>query len=522
MQEHIVCVTLSASPNYISASVDIKLICNLDESIENVANVTFRRNLDIIGSAKCSKLYRKYFHNYRRRNFGSCHFWDKFCCDYINNTVTWTYTPYTTPIIDETFYCEVNGDNGQDSNSTTVRPADAPETVVLSPSTEVYTRTEGGSISSITCSADCYPVCNFTWTYPDNRTLPRSYFNEYSLKKTHDGEYTCRAFNEIGYKEKSITVIVNYAPDNVHLSPNSTSLIVEENKHVSITCLANCRPQCEYRWTGQTNWSSSNKQFLIRYVKRANSGSYRCAARNGVGYEYSSYVLVTVHSRPTKVKSVAAKSTGSTTVSVAWIPDLSVVPKSNFTLHYKTRNDIFFTNMPFKEYDDHLTIYLLHVKSLIPSTEYVFKISSENYLGRTESKAVRCVTRAEPSASIRTDLVGGISLISIALLIIIITLVLVQSFQLLTHRSDTSIGGSRCISDGTTKTDRSTNIEESLYEITNLQLLNIGSSSEASQSNNETTQELSETPGDKLLRTSAGRNFTEKQHEHMRLTATGN
>ncbi|XP_052061964.1 uncharacterized protein LOC127702028 [Mytilus californianus] len=127
---------------------------------------------------------------------------------------------------------------------------------------------------------------------------------------------------------------------------------------------------------------------------------------------------------------------------------------------------------------------------------------------------------AEPSASIRTDLVGGISLILIALLIIIITLVLVQRFQLLKQRSDTSIGGSRCISDGTTKTDRSTNIEESLYEITNLQLLNIGSSSEASRSNNETTKELSETSGDKFLRTSAGRNFTEKEHEHMRLTAT--
>ncbi|XP_071173997.1 neural cell adhesion molecule 2-like isoform X2 [Mytilus edulis] len=591
LQEHIVCVTLSASPNYISAFVDIKLICKLDESIENVNIVTFGRNSSIIGSVKCSNNMGLFFH--RRHKFRRCHFRDKSCCDYINNTVKLTYKPFTTPITDETFYCDVNGD----MNSTTLRPAVspsstefkitqgntvenitcsaecwpictfqwigqnyknegaelllenitisqsgryrckaknslrtesskyitmdvlyAPETVVLSPSKEIYTRTEGSSIRSITCSADCNPVCNITWMYPDKRTLPRSYIYEYSLEKTHDGEYTCKAFNEIGYKEKSVTVIVNYAPFDVQLSPNSTSFIVEENKHVLITCSADCRPQCEYQWTGQTDWSSSNKHLIIRYAKKADSGSLRCAARNNVGYTYSSYVRVTVHSRPTKVETIAAKSQGSTTVSIAWIPDMSVIPRQNFTVQYKRRNYADFTNMPFEEYTNQQNIYLLHVKSLTPSTEYVFKILSENYLGRTESTEVRFVTKGEPIASIRPDLVCGISLISIAVLIIIITFVIVQRFLLIKYGSDTTIGGSRCKRDGTTKPERSTNTEESLYEITNLQLLNIGSSVEASRDNNVSTHELGDTPHDNFLRTPADRNLTDKQH--VRLTAT--
>lgn len=115
--EQIVCVTLSASPNYVSAFVDIKLICNIDELIENAKIVTFGKNSSVIGRVKCSKKTRLFF--YRRHNYGRCHFWNKSCCDYTNNTVTWTYKPFTTPIIDETFYCEVNGY----SNSTTVRPA---------------------------------------------------------------------------------------------------------------------------------------------------------------------------------------------------------------------------------------------------------------------------------------------------------------------------------------------------------------------------------------------------------------
>lgn len=71
---------------------------------------------------------------------------------------------------------------------------------------------------------------------------------------------------------------------------------------------------------------------------------------------------------------------------------MSVVPRQNFTLQFKRRNDIDFTNMFFEEYANQQNIYLLHVKSLTPSTEYVFKILSENYLGRTESTEVRFVT----------------------------------------------------------------------------------------------------------------------------------
>ncbi|XP_063442590.1 carcinoembryonic antigen-related cell adhesion molecule 20-like [Mytilus trossulus] len=378
-----------------------------------------------------------------------------------------------------TYWCQAKNVIGtQNSKNITLTVQYGPDTIVVFPSelNGRYIRTEGDSIRNITCWADCHPVCNYTWTYPDNTTNVTSYFYKYALEKIHDGEYTCRAFNEIGSKEKTIRVVVNYAPENIQLSPNITPIIVQENIFYSITCSANCRPQCEYKWTGQTRWSAWNNLLFRRNVKRSDSGNYRCEVRNGVGRTYSSYVRLTVHTRPTKVKNITVKSTGSTTASIAWIPDMTVVPAQHFILHYKTRNDMDFTSVLFKEPENQQNIFLLHVKSLIPSTEYVFKISSENYLGQTESIEFRSVTSAGQISPIRPDFIGGIALILIALLVIIITMVLVHRFRLLTQRLDTTSGCSCCIKDSTSKTTRPT--EERLYENTSLQLQNLGSSTE--------------------------------------------
>ncbi|XP_071174001.1 cell adhesion molecule CEACAM20-like isoform X3 [Mytilus edulis] len=420
-----------------------------------------------------------------------------------------------------TYWCQAKNVIGtKNSTNITITVQYGPDTIVVSPLEWYgrYIRTEGDSIKNITCWADCHPVCNYTWTYPDKTTNVTSYFYKYALEKIHDGEYTCRAFNEIGSKEKTIRVVVNYAPENIQLSPNITPIIVQENIFDSITCSANCRPQCEYKWTGQTRWSAWNNLLFRRNVKRSDSGYYRCEVRNGVGRKYSSYVRLTVHTRPTKVKNITVKSTGSTTASIAWIPDMTVVPAQHFILHYKTRTDMDFTSVLFKEPEHQQNIFLLHVKSLIPSTEYVFKISSENYLGQTESIEFRSVTSAGQISPIRPDFIGGIALILIALLVIIITMVLVHRFRLLTQRLDTTIGCSCCIKDSTSKTTRPT--EKRLYENTSLQMQNLGSSSEASGGIEEITQERGGATRGNVLSRPADEPLIEEHYEIIQIPTT--
>ncbi|XP_076111752.1 uncharacterized protein LOC143079994 [Mytilus galloprovincialis] len=196
---------------------------------------------------------------------------------------------------------------------------------------------------------------------------------------------------------------------------------------------------------------------------------------------------------------------------------MTVVPAQTFILHYKTRNDMDFTSVLFKEPENQQNIFLLHVKSLIPSTEYVFKISSENYLGQTESIEFRSVTRAGQISPIRPDFIGGIALILIALLVIIITMVLVHRFRLLTQRLDTTMGCSCCIKDSSSKTARP---KERLYENTSLQLQNLGSSSVASGGIEEITQERGGATGGNVLSRPAGEPLIEEQYEIIQIPTT--
>lgn len=120
-------------------------------------------------------------------------------------------------------------------------------------------------------------------------------FKTISLQRTPTGYMPHKLLVVQIFQRLYVFLLFSDAPYDVQLSQNSTSIVVEENKHVLINCSADCRPQCEYQWTGQFNWSSSNKHLVIRYVKKEDSGFYRCTAKNSIGYQYSSYILVTVH-----------------------------------------------------------------------------------------------------------------------------------------------------------------------------------------------------------------------------------
>ena len=99
-----------------------------------------------------------------------------------------------------------------------------------------------------------------------------------------------------------------------------------------------------------------------------------------------------ISAKPSKVSVLTLKCTGATTAVMTWLPDLSVVPTANFTLQYKTKESGTFTNMSFLDAATQKLIYVMHVNNLNPSSEYVFAITSENYLGYKRSNEVNCIT----------------------------------------------------------------------------------------------------------------------------------
>ncbi|CAC5385439.1 unnamed protein product [Mytilus coruscus] len=94
------------------------------------------------------------------------------------------------------------------SNFINIRVQHSPAQISLLPANTYYTKEEGDSLN-VTCSARCEPACDFEWTYPNNIKHKDSILRIASLQRIHDGNYTCRAYNVIGYKMSAIMVTIN-------------------------------------------------------------------------------------------------------------------------------------------------------------------------------------------------------------------------------------------------------------------------------------------------------------------------
>ncbi|XP_052062621.1 synaptogenesis protein syg-2-like isoform X2 [Mytilus californianus] len=329
--------------------------------------------------------------------------------------------------------------------------------------------TEGESIKSIKCSADCEPSCYFEWIYPNGTKRVGNILPQHILQKKHNGQYKCKASNGIANNEKRMTVTVNYAPENIRLSPAGNEFVANELSNFNnVTCLADCLPSCEYRWIGQTSssWSTTNRRLQINSIRRTAAGSYKCSVRNTIGTDDSSNINIIVYTRPTQVDKITVVCTSATTASIAWIPDMTVVPGENFTVKYKT-NSGRMNYFPFEGSSNKDDIYLLQVDNLAPSTKYTFTMESKNGLGQTESNKYTCTTTAASEDSeVSGALIGGIVLISIALLLIIIVIALIalRKFRILTtDLSSSPCGCPSCITTCIQRVSRLSNKGESPY-----------------------------------------------------------
>lgn len=80
--------------------------------------------------------------------------------------------------------------------------------MALDPALSIIERREGSFIGPLNCSADCEPVCNFEWIYPDGKKVVGNILPQHILQKKNDGQYKCKASNKIGTDEKIVTVTV--------------------------------------------------------------------------------------------------------------------------------------------------------------------------------------------------------------------------------------------------------------------------------------------------------------------------
>ncbi|XP_071175377.1 hemicentin-2-like [Mytilus edulis] len=190
------------------------------------------------------------------------------------------------------------GDNSLITIPVAVGPDDS---MNLIPPSSYHTKTLGESLGPITCSASCYPECQYEWTMQSRATMRGSTLHIESLTKEDDGIYSCKAWNEVYTSGKSITLnlTVNYGPESVSLSPLDTQYTVTEGmEQISITCTADCKPACNYIWSGPDVPVWIGNVLILRNITKNQRGVFKCTASNKVGSFNSHDVNIDVQFGP--------------------------------------------------------------------------------------------------------------------------------------------------------------------------------------------------------------------------------
>ncbi|XP_033758688.1 peroxidasin homolog, partial [Pecten maximus] len=215
---------------------------------------------------------------------------------------------------------------GESTIITSVTVQYGPSTVSLTPSTVTYTSTEGQTLPTITCSADCNPVCTHSWTKDGQSYTTGSGLQLTNIQRGQGGVYRCTASNEYGSDiSVNINVIVDYGPGtSIGLTPSETTYNRTEGDTLpDITCTADCRPGCTFVWTRPDNTKFTVSPVLsLGQLDRSEHGTYRCTARNVVG-ELTIMTSVTVQYGPGTSISLSPPNTIYTRTEGDTLPDIT-------------------------------------------------------------------------------------------------------------------------------------------------------------------------------------------------------
>ncbi|WAR05709.1 hypothetical protein MAR_021078, partial [Mya arenaria] len=129
-----------------------------------------------------------------------------------------------------------------------------PDTASISQSTVGKTVNENQPISTISCSASCYPTCTYSWR---KTTLVPS-----SASDNHN--------------------VALDRPDTATLGVPSKYTAMEGHTLMNVTCSSVCLPGCSYNWRNVTNNAivSRNRSLTVGPIDRYMTDTYRCDVDN--------------------------------------------------------------------------------------------------------------------------------------------------------------------------------------------------------------------------------------------------
>ncbi|XP_038668955.1 hemicentin-1-like [Scyliorhinus canicula] len=166
-----------------------------------------------------------------------------------------------------------------------------------------------GNSTVIICSVASFPASNMTWQHLNVTMNRTSSNNELWLVIPHvtsrdTGDYECAAENEHGAVEGSITITVEYPPQETMVSISTSPDGIREGSNITLTCSSESVPPIShYTWfriEGNTSiqLNTSSRFLSFTPVTRENDGSFYCTVRNPLGNSTSKITHLDVQYKP--------------------------------------------------------------------------------------------------------------------------------------------------------------------------------------------------------------------------------
>ncbi|XP_031134089.1 B-cell receptor CD22-like isoform X2 [Sander lucioperca] len=203
------------------------------------------------------------------------------------------------------YYCAVLGQETARSASVALSVQYAPSKVKLSMSPSVVK----GSSVTFTCSSDADPPVTQSGysLYKDGHFISSGQNHTISdIQPSHRGLYYCQAWNNISWRgialinSTEVQLDVQYRPENISISMDPPHVV--EGSSVNLSCSSAANPAADnYTWYRASVSSSSSllqvgsgQVLSLPSVEASHTGLYLCQARNPLGQNNSTEVLLAI------------------------------------------------------------------------------------------------------------------------------------------------------------------------------------------------------------------------------------